>query len=337
MEALQRRTRRMFAFRKGILALDTAPDQLSRRFGTAGATDAPADAAAYRDMVLGTPDLASFASAVVLPASAFGAAAAGSPRLSAIGSDAGPRGRGLLDRVASSGVLLGVRADTGAESLSGERDEYVTSGLDGLSDRLRRFQALGASFAVWAMSSGSAIDYGALRTLTVNSQAAARFAYTCQTLGVVPVIRVGTRMRDGTPAQRSAARAAALLSVCGHLEDIEVDLPSVVLSTEAECVHDADPVTGGPLVALPDRLGGVALTAGDNALATAVAAVTAVCEADPPWPVTFYLGREVTRPALLAWRGRTGSVRAGHQALRDGLTTACAALGRQSLAAVPGS
>ncbi|GAY08870.1 fructose-bisphosphate aldolase class I [Pseudonocardia sp. N23] len=329
----------MFASGKGILALDTAPDQLSRRFGTAGATDAPADAAAYRDMVLSTPDLTSTTSAVVLPASAFGAAfgaAAGAPRLRAVGSDAGPRGRALLDRVAASGVLLGARADTGAESLSCHHDELVTSGLDGLSDRLRRLQALGAGFAVWAMSSGSAIDYGALRTLTVNSQAAARFAYTCQTVGVVPVIRVGTRMRDGTPAQRSAARAAALLSVCGHLEDIEVDLPSVVLSTEAECVHDADPVTGGPLVALPDRLGGVALTAGDNALSTAVAAVTAVCEADPPWPVTFYLGREVTRPALLAWRGRTGSVRAGHQALRDGLTTACAALGGQSLAAVPG-
>ncbi|MGE0843562.1 class I fructose-bisphosphate aldolase [Pseudonocardia sp.] len=337
MEALQRRTRRMFAFRKGILALDTAPDQLSLRFSSAGSTGPAPDAAAYRDMVLGTPNLASTTSAVVLPPEAFGPAASGSPRLRAVGSAAGPRGRGLLDRVAAAGVLLGVRADSGAESLSGGRDELVTTGLDGLSDRLRRFQALGASFAVWAMSSGSAIDYGALRTLTVNCQAAARFAYTCQTLGVVPVIRVGTRMRDGTPAQRSAARAAALLSVCGHLEDIEVDLPSVVLSTEAECVHDADPVTGGPLVALPDRLGGVALTAGDNALSTAVAAVTAVCEADPPWPVTFYLGREVTRPALLAWRGRTGSVRAGHQALRDGLTTACAALGGQALAAAPGS
>ncbi|MGD9989681.1 class I fructose-bisphosphate aldolase, partial [Pseudonocardia sp.] len=142
MEALQRRTRRMFAFRKGILALDTAPDQLSLRFSSAGSTGPAPDAAAYRDMVLGTPNLASTTSAVVLPPEAFGPAASGSPRLRAVGSAAGPRGRGLLDRVAAAGVLLGVRADSGAESLSGGRDELVTTGLDGLSDRLRRFQAL---------------------------------------------------------------------------------------------------------------------------------------------------------------------------------------------------
>jgi fructose-bisphosphate aldolase class 1 len=188
------------------------------------------------------------------------------------------------------------------------------------------------------MSSGSAIDYGALRTLTVNSQAAARFAYTCQSVGLVPVIRVGTRMRTGTPSQRSTARAAALLSVCGHLEDIEVDLPSVVVSTEAEPGPAHDPVGGGPLVALPSRLGGVALTAGGNSLQTAATAVSAVCSAVPPWPVTFYLGREATRPALLAWRGRAGCVGAGQQALREALTTGCAALGPTTpLAAVPGA
>jgi fructose-bisphosphate aldolase class I len=327
----------MFAFRKAVLALDTDPARLNRRFSAVGAESGPTGAAAYRDMVLGSPDLSTTASAVVLPPEAFGAAAATSDRLGTAPAATGARSRGLLDRLRAAGVLVGVRADTGAEPLSSDREERITSGLDGLADRLRRLQALGATFAVWSMSSGSAIDYGALRTLTVNSQAAARFAYTCQTVGVVPVVRVGTRMRDGTPAQRSAARAAALLSVCGHLEDIEVDLPSVVISTEAEYVAGTDPVTGGPLVALPGRLGGVALTAGDASLHTAAAAVGAVREADPPWPVTFYLGREVTRPALLAWRGRGGSVRAGQQALRDGLATACSSLGARPLAAGPGS
>lgn len=334
MDALQRRTRRLFAFRKGILAVDTAPATLVERFSRcAGAPDADA----YHDMVLGTPDLAAITSAVVLGPEAFGAAAAGPRSLSAVDGVTGPHGRGRLDRLRSGGVLVGVRADAGAESLSCASDELVTSGLDGLAHRLRRFQALGASFAVWSMSSGSAIDYGALRTLTVNSQAAARFAYTCQTVGLVPVVRVGTRMRSGTPAQRSAARAAALLSVCGHLEDIEVDIASVVISTEAEAATD-DPVTGSPLVALPSRLGGVALTAGGRSLHTATTAVSAVCAADPPWPITFYLGREVTRPALLAWRGRAGSVPAGRQALRDGLAAACAALAApQHVASVPGA
>ena len=176
MDALRRRTRRIFAFRKGILALDTAADTLGARFSRCVGMQ-PGAGEAYRDMLLSTPDLAITVSAVVLTPEAFGIAAP-SRRLAAVDDAPGPHGRALLDRVRSAGILVGARADTGSESLSTTSDEQVTSGLDGLSDRLRRLQALGASFAVWSMSSGSAIDYGALRTLTVNSQAAARFAYT---------------------------------------------------------------------------------------------------------------------------------------------------------------
>jgi fructose-bisphosphate aldolase class 1 len=54
--------------------------------------------------------------------------------------------------------------------------------------------------------------------------------------------------------------------------------------------------------------------------------VARVCLAEPPWPVTFYLGRQLTQPALAAWGGRAASVPAGQRVLRAGLSTASAAL-----------
>jgi fructose-bisphosphate aldolase class I len=342
MDDLRRRTRGLFAFGRGILALDTAPACLTARFRLASIKPSARAVDRYLAMLLSTPDLAEATSGVVLHAAAF-------DRLTA-------RGRELSERLREAGILLGVRADAGSEPLSADGRELVTTGVDGLAARLRGVAERGASFAVW--SAVTSTDPDALRVLTANSQAAARFGYVCQQAGLVPVIRVGTRITGGSAAladglfcPRSAAVAAALLSVCGHLEDLGADLGAVVISTDPGSGGPASagghrlagdipeprvggfPLGGGfpeplagPLAALPGSLGGVALTGGWPSPSAAAAAVARVCLAEPPWPVTFYLGRQLTQPALAAWGGRSSSILAGQRALRAGLVTASAAL-----------
>jgi fructose-bisphosphate aldolase class I len=347
MDDLRRRTRGLFAFRRGILALDTAPACLTARFRLASIKPSARAVDRYLAMVLSTPDLAEATSGVVLHAAAF-------DRLTA-------RGRELSERLREAGILLGVRADAGSEPLSADGRELVTTGLDGLAARLSGMARRGASFAVW--SAVTSTDPDALRVVTANSQAAARFGYVCQDAGLVPVIRVGTRLTGGSAAladglfcPRSAAVAAALLSVCGHLEDFGADLGAVVISTDPGTAGNAspgghrlaghipepragglplggggfggfpEPLAAGPLAALPGSIGGVALTGGWPSPSAAAAAVARVCLAEPPWPVTFYLGRQLTQPALAAWGGRSSSILAGQRALRAGLVTASAAL-----------
>ena len=325
MDNLQRHTRRLFAHRRGILGLDTAPACLTARFRVAAIRPSTRAADNYLAMLLGTPDLAEATSGVVLHPATF-------QRL----AERGQRTAALLDE---AGILVGVRADDGSEPLTSDGRELVTSGLDGLAARLRRLAELGATFAVW--STVTSTDPDALRVVTANSQAAARFGYLCQDLGLVPVIRVGTRITGGGPrategggpiaggllCSRQASVAAALLDVCGHLEDFGVDLGAVVISTDPGTADPTDPFAGSPLTALPGRLGGVALTGGWPCPRAAADAVARVCLADPPWPVTFYLGRQLTQPALAAWGGRAASVPAAQRVLRAGLSTASAALG----------
>jgi len=318
MDDLQRHTRRLFAHRRGILGLDTAPACLTARFRVAAIRPSTRAADNYLAMLLGTPHLAEATSGVVLHPATF-------QRLT-------ERGQRTAQLLGEAGILVGVRADDGSEPLTSDGRELVTSGLDGLAARLRRLAELGATFAVW--STVTSTDPDALRVVTANSQAAARFGYLCQDFGLVPVIRVGTRvtggggpMAGGLLCSRRASVAAALLSVCGHLEDFGADLTTVVISTDPGTADPTDPFAGSPLTALPGRLGGVALTGGWPCPRAAADAVARVCLADPPWPVTFYLGRQLTQPALAAWGGRASSVPAGQRVLRAGLSTASAALG----------
>ena len=310
METLRRRTRRMFAFGKGILGLDAGPSRFA---------------------VLPDPsELAANISAVVLAPSVFGTGLG-----TGFGTGLDAPG-GLLTAARAAGVLIGTRADRGNEPL-GAGEGWVTSGLDGLVDRLDEMHEHGARFAVWTTAEA---DPAAPHALTANAQAAARFGYAAQRAGLVPLIRVGgiaralgtggrgptararmtlarsPRLRTSgtstsgsltsgtrTAAERACAQAAALVSLCVHLEDLDVDLAATVLVTEPAPGPRAALPVADPLAMLPSRLGGVALVTtarsprgGADSVADSVAHSVADgigslrIGSGRPWPVTFYLG-----------------------------------------------
>lgn len=282
MDALLRCTRRITAAPRGIVAIDTPAAALATRLRSAGLTPTEPTARELRRVLVRSAALARHhVSGVVLRPEDLD--------LSVDGMTAAE----LLHRAS---VVVGVRVDTGLDRGPGP-DDRVTAGLDGLADRLRRAHDGGARFALWSVWTGLGRD--GLSALTVNSQAAARFARTCQAAGLVPIVRVGARMPDGPRPTRAAALAAALLSVVGHVDDLEADLAATVVNT----VHTGAPSFGeSPLAVLPPHLGGVALNA------PLVPDAPACVLPEAPWPVVFHVGRAATLPALLAWGGRPSSV-----------------------------
>src|SRR5882724_7879383 len=181
METLRRRTRRMFAFGKGILGLDAGPSRFA--------------------MLPDPGELAASISAVVLAPAMFDRSAAGRPAHAP--AWLGEPG-GLLAAARAAGVLVGTRADRGSEPL-GAGYGRVTSGLDGLVDRLDEMRERGARFAVWSTAEA---DPAAPHALTANAQAAARFGYAAQRAGLVPLIRVGGTSPSCGPGGQGAAERA---------------------------------------------------------------------------------------------------------------------------------
>lgn len=259
----RRRLRRLFAFGKGIVAMD----------------------AAHRPITPESPWPNRTTSGVVLAPGVL----ARSPR--------------VPELLRADGMLLGVRADLGVEQLTGDARTLVTSGCDGLTERLSRQRTQGAEFAVWHVPPAGTGHRGASHALAVNGQGAARFARTCHELGLVPLIRIG-RPGDGA----DGTQATALMSLCMHLDEYDVELDAVVLVAAA---RHGRPLAEGPLAVLPDRLGGLALTVDVFTPGDAADAVRAARSARPRWPVTFYLGREATAPAFTA-----GPTRAALHAVR---------------------
>lgn len=314
-DPLRRILGRMFGWSGIVVALDTAASELESRLRSAGVPANSESDTAYRTMVLNASGLVQHACAVVIRP-----------------EDLDPTTRSqAAHALRARGVLVGVRMDTGWEEITSTWD-LVTSGLDGLRSRLTWSRDRGATLALWSVCTTT--NAGGLAALTANSQAAARFARTCQSVGVLPVLRIGSRMPAGSPGCRRGSLAAALLSVTGHLADLEVDLGAVVINTTHEPEPGIDPLGRRVLDALPHDLGGVVLGARRTVgpacpghdVAGDLGELAAACV--PTWPVSFYLGREVTLPALRAWRGSRSRTEAGQKVLESGLAVASTALRR---------
>ena len=90
---------------------------------------------AYREMLFTTPGLSEFVSGGIMYDETIRQA-----------GGAGP----LPEVLIRAGIIPGLKVDTGAKPLAACPGETATEGLDGLRDRLKDYQVLGARFAKWA-------------------------------------------------------------------------------------------------------------------------------------------------------------------------------------------
>ncbi len=51
--------------------------------------------------------------------------------------------------ITNMGSITGIKVDTGAKVLAGSPNEKITEGLDGLRERLKEYNKLGAKFTKW--------------------------------------------------------------------------------------------------------------------------------------------------------------------------------------------
>lgn len=309
---------------RGILAADESAPTLNRRLERAGVPPTASTRRAFRELLITTPYLAEGVSGVLLDDETF------RQRTSA--------GQPFPQALASAGLLTGIRADAGARALAGAPGEQVTEGLDGLRDRLAEYLALGARFARWR----SVFLIGAQRpswpALRANAHALARFARLCHEAGLVPVVEVDV-LTDGGHAIElgSAVTSAVLLGLISELQDFDVALDGVVLRlsmVRPGATHGA-PAAPGEVAAqtvralagiVPAQVAGVTFLSGGQGPAAATANLAALLRTPVPWPLTFAFGRALAEPALAAWRGQPGRIRAGQHALANRVACNLAAL-----------
>jgi len=202
----------------------------------------------------------------------------------------------------------------------------VTEGLDGLRDRLKEYNDLGAGFTKWraviSISGNTPTSYG----LAANAHALARFAALSQEAGLVPIVEPEV-LRDGDHDIDRCFEVTeeTLREVFDQLAQQKVLLegmllkPSMVISGGSSAKRaDPDEVAERTIECfkrtLPASVPGVVFLSGgepdDSVTANLNALNKQAAAAKAPWELSFSFGRSLQGAPLTAWAGKAENTEA---------------------------
>jgi len=330
-ERLDQNAAAMVARGKGILAADESSGTIKKRFDTIGVESTEDNRRDYRELLFRTEEaLRNHISGVILFDETIRQKAAdGTP---------------LVDVIAATGALPGIKVDKGAKELAGAPGEKVTEGLDGLRERLAEYRELGAKFAKWR----AVIDIGrkgdhrmpSPYCIRANMHALARYAALCQEAEIVPIVEPEVLMDGDHDIDRCAeVTEYTLKELYADLFEHRVRLegsvlkPNMVISGK-KCANRAgvDEVAEKTVRclkrAVPAAVAGIAFLSGgqsDEEATAHLSAMNALGES-LPWPLSFSYGRALQAAPLKAWGGKRENAAAAqraflHRARMNGLAT----------------
>ena len=322
-EQLQTTAQRMVADGKGILAADESSGTIKKRFDSIGAECTEDNRRNYREMLFRADAMADCISGVILFDETIRQKA----------KDGTP----LVEVIAATGALSGIKVDTGAKPLAGAPGEKVTEGLDGLRERFAEYYELGARFAKWRAVITIGDHIPSSYCIKANSHALARYAALAQEANIVPIVEPEVLM-DGPHDIDRCFRVTehSLNSLYDALYEQRVELegtilkPNMVISgtecpTQAGVEEVAEKTVKCLKRTVPAAVPGIAFLSGGQSDEDATAHLSAMnAMFDCPWKLSFSYGRALQAAALKAWAGLEANEAAGqsafaHRARMNGL------------------
>ena len=299
---------------RGILAADESQPTIAKRFEVLAIEPTTENRRRYRQMLFTAPGMAEYISGVIL--------------FDETVRQTADDGRSFVKLLAESGIVSGIKVDTGATPLAAAMGERITEGLDGLRARLDEYRKLGARFAKWRavieIGEGRPSDY----CFAVNAHALARYAILCQEAGIVPIVEPEILM-DGAHSLDRAYQVTqrTLEYVFAELRAQRVVLeqillkPSMVLAgkgcpQQASVREVAEATVRCLRRAVPAAVPGIVFLSGGQTPQLATAHLNAINTifTQNPWPLGFSFGRALQEPALAAWRGDPRNVASAQHA-----------------------
>ena len=304
--------RAMVARKKGILAADESTGTMTSRLDSIGVESTVETRRQWRQLLFTTPDIGDYISGVIMYDETI--------------RQSDDSGVGLVDVLAASHVITGIKVDNSTHDLAGAPGENITEGLDGLRPRLAEYFLMGARFAKWRalikIGEGRPSDY-AIRT---NMHALGRYAALCQEQGLVPIVEPEVLM-DGTHSIDDCRSATdrSLSAVFEELDAQNVDLAGIVLkpnmvlsgsgaSDRAPAEEVARQTVDCFLEHVPASVPGIAFLSGGQGNEESVVNLDAINKIanreDLPWELTYSYGRGLQAAPLAAWKGEVANVAA---------------------------
>ena len=299
---------------KGILAADESNPTCGKRFDSIGVESTEENRRDYREMLFRSLGMKNNIGGVILFDETIRQRA----------KDGTP----LIELINNQGALPGIKVDKGLEPLQESPEESLTQGLEGLDERCREYEKIGARFAKWRAVIRIGKSIPSQSCIDKNMQALADYAKIVQKNKMVPIVEPEVLMDGDHSIERCfEVSRSTLSSLFNCLEKNSINIkgtllkPSMVTSgSKAGIKADIDEVAELTLKCLkenvPNSLPGITFLSGGQSDVEATAHLDAMNKIGGfEWKLSFSYGRALQQPALKAWLGKEENIKDAQRAL----------------------
>lgn len=299
---------------KGILAADESNGTIGKRFESINVENTEENRRAYRHLLATTTDLEQYINAVILFEETY--------------EQKDEQDKPIVELFADKGIVPGIKVDKGLIKLANTDNENVTQGLDGLAERLLHFKKLGARFAKWRNVYTITDFTPSLTAIKAGAEVLARYAATCQSVGIVPIVEPEVLMDGNHSIEHCAEACEMVLHELFHALFIhQVELEHIVLKPSMiTSGKSATPFSSPDEIAdytisvfrnnVPAAVPTINFLSGGQTPQQATANLNAINSTGyQPWTLSFSYGRALQEDCLTAWGGKTANIKAAQEAL----------------------
>ena len=290
---------------KGILAADESNPTCTKRFESINTNSNPENRNFYRNILFTSEDIEKYISGIILFDETFYQSELSS-------------GMKFPEFLTSKNILPGIKVDQGLDDFSPY--EKLTKGLEGLSERLAKYYALGARFAKWraVITPGDSIPTD--DNILANAKNLAKYAKRCQQANLVPIVEPEVLMDGSHTIDESFDITSRTLNIVfDQLSEHNVSLQGIVLKPNMilsgyDCTYQASieevaEKTVNCLSAhVPSEVPGIAFLSGGQSDEDATLHLNEMNKYETDWNLTFSYGRALQQSALKAWSGKKENV-----------------------------
>tara|TARA_B110000438_G_scaffold289101_1_gene323299 strand:+ start:3916 stop:4941 length:1026 start_codon:yes stop_codon:yes gene_type:complete len=210
--------KQMVAKGKGILAADESTGTMTKRLSSINVESSAETRIKFRETLFNAEGMKDYISGVILYDETI--------------KQKSSSGMSVPDLISKSGVLPGIKVDTGAKKLAASNNETITEGLDGLRERLKTYYDLGARFAKWrgVFKISTTNNTPSINSIKSNSHALARYSALVQEANMVPIVEPEVLM-DGDHDIKTCYQVTSMVleETFYQLSNCEVNLKGIVL------------------------------------------------------------------------------------------------------------
>ncbi len=306
---------------KGILAADESNTTATKRLQEYCDGDITEETRRqYREILLETPNLEKFVSGVILYDETFWQK----------NSDKKLFTESLEER----GILPGIKVDTGTKEFPNSSKELITTGLDDLEIRIKKYAEFGAKFSKWRAVFIIDEKGGLPSSLAIieNTNILSQYALISQKNNIVPIVEPEVLITGDHSIETSYKVTKKIISsLFESLNRYNVYLPGLILKTSMVINGNRNADEASPSEvseytikmlreSVPENVGGVVFLSGGQTPVEATAHFDAIAEKEPlPWEIAFSYARALQDPALRAWAGKPENIGIAREAFRDRL------------------